>query len=168
VPRAPRSLTLARALRNATLFVVSAAATFALFSAQGCGTSAQGIDDCRDIEQARCEAAAACGIVADAAGCKRFYRDHCLHGLATPPPQRADVEACVATIRAAGECAKTDGRTVELEACPDVDAQDATLVCQVVQYPERAYSCSFLTGKPVPAPPPSTGGGGGEGGGNAG
>jgi hypothetical protein len=26
----------------------------------GCGTAAVGIDDCRDIEQARCDAAAAC------------------------------------------------------------------------------------------------------------
>ena len=112
------------------------------------------MDDCREIEQARCTAGAACGIVADVDECRRFYRDHCLHGLPAVPPQRAEVAQCVAAIQAVGECAKTGGgRAAELTDCAvQVPAKDSTLACEVVQYPERAYACSFLTGKPVAAP----------------
>jgi hypothetical protein len=167
VTRAPRIGRTRLAIRNATLFVASAFSAFALVASPGCGTSAVGVGDCREIEEARCEAGPACGIITDVDECKRYYRDHCLHGLATTaPPQRADVDLCVAQIRQAGECAKTEGgKSAELVAdCGLPQANDATLACEVVQYPERAYACSFLTGKPVAAPTAGQGGQGGDGG----
>jgi len=159
LPRS-RASRIARALRNVALFAASAIGSFAIVATHGCGTEATGVDDCRDIEQARCIAGAACGIVADPSECRRFYRDHCLHGLPVKGAQRADVDQCVAAIQAAGECAKTEGgRTAELAACSPQQASKGTLACEVVQYPERAYACSFLTGKPV-SPPEDTGQGG--------
>jgi hypothetical protein len=152
------------ALRNVALACVSGVSAFALVASPGCGTSAQGVDDCRDIEQARCVAAAACGTVSDVKDCQIFYRDHCLHGLPTAPPPSADVDSCVNTIKALGTCVEVGGKSVELGACdPPIAADNATLACEVVQYPERAYACSFLAGTPV-TPPSGTGGQGGQGG----
>jgi hypothetical protein len=151
------------ALRNLALSSASALAAFALVSSPGCGTSAVGVDDCRDIEEARCDAARACGTVTDAGECKRFYRDHCLHGLPTAAPPRTDVDACIATINNLAICANASGPDATLDECPAVAAADSTKVCEVVAAPERAYTCSFLAGKPVSAPP-SSGGQGGQGG----
>ena len=129
----------------------------------GCGTSAVGIDDCRDIEQARCEAAAACHTVSDIAECKRFYRDQCLHGLPTAAPPHESVDECVTAIHNLTLCVKVGGTKVELADCdPTVPAQNAMLACEVVKAPERAYACSFLAGEPVS--PPAAGGQGGQGG----
>jgi hypothetical protein len=129
----------------------------------GCGTPAVGIDDCRDIEQARCDAAAACHTLTDVAACKRFYRDQCLHGLPAAPPPRESVDECIAVIQNLTTCAKVGGPKAELIDCdPPVPAQDATLVCQVVKAPERAYACSFLAGQPVTAPTAGQGGQGGS------
>jgi hypothetical protein len=127
-----------------------------------CGTSAVGVGDCREIEQARCDAAVACHTVTDAAECKRFYRDQCLHGLPTQEPG-ASVDECVTAIKNLTTCVKIGGTHVELAHCdPAVPAQNATLACEVVKSPERAYACSFLAGEPVTAPP--TAGQGGQGG----
>ena len=82
----------------------SAICAFTLVNAAGCGTDAKGIDDCRDIEQARCAAAKSCGIE-DVAACQRFYRDQCLHGLSISAPSSSVLKACLATIRSAGACA---------------------------------------------------------------
>jgi hypothetical protein len=136
---------------------------FAAVSSPGCGTSAVGVDDCRDIEQARCDAAAACGTVSDVGECQRFYRDHCLHGLPNAPPPRETVDDCVAAINNLRLCASAFGPGAALSECkPEVPAQNATHVCEVVKAPERAYACSFLAGKPVS--PPAAGGQGGQGG----
>lgn len=152
-------------LRNLALGSASAVGAFALVSSPGCGTSAVGVDDCRDIEQARCDAARACGTITDAGECKRFYRDHCLHGLPTAAPARQDVDACIATINNLTICANAFGQDASLDQCPAVAAADSTRVCEVVAAPERAYACSFLAGKPVSPPnPPSGGGQGGQGG----
>lgn len=151
-----------RALRNVALACTSALAAFALTVSPGCGTSARGIQDCRDIEEARCTAAVACGIVAKANDCKIYYRDHCLHGLPIAPPQPADLDNCVSTITTLGSCVQANGRDVPLAYC-GVDADNAVLACEVVQYPERAYACSFLTGTAESAPP-ATAGQGGQGG----
>ena len=48
--------------------LLSAVCAFTLVSATGCGTDAQGVDDCREIEQARCEAAKSCGLISDVPG----------------------------------------------------------------------------------------------------
>lgn len=147
-------------LRHAVLAVISALTAFGL-TAAGCTTEAVGIEACRDIETARCEAAQYCGRIEDVEGCQRFYRDHCLHGLAEgveAPPD--DVVAdCVATIEKAGECAKTD-RFASLDDCiPQVsrDPRGATRACHIVLFPEWATECSFL-GKPGELPPFGEGG----------
>lgn len=125
----------------------SAACAFALVSSTGCGTDARGVDDCREIEQARCEAAKSCGIISNVASCQRFYRDQCLHGLSVASPGSAKVKACVATIRAAGLCAaQAAGSDPELSACDPAieEAPSLSTACDLVREPERAESCAFL------------------------
>jgi hypothetical protein len=150
------------------LALVSALTAFGL-TGGGCTTDAVGIDACRDIETARCEAAQYCGRIEDVEACQRFYRDHCLHGLAegVSEPAADAVADCVATIEKAGECAKGD-RFARLEDCPQVTREDdgATFACQIVLFPEWSAECSFL-GKRGDLPPFGDGGtpgGGGQGG----
>ena len=127
------------ALRNLALSTASAIAAFALVSSPGCGTSAVGVEDCRDIEQARCDAALACHTITDAGECKRFYRDHCLHGLPTSPPPRDSIDACITTIKNLTLCANAYGPNATLADCQlEGEAENATHVCQVVAAPERA------------------------------
>jgi hypothetical protein len=127
----------------------------------GCGTAAKGVQDCRDIEQARCKAAVACGIVTHETDCEIYYRDHCLHGLPVTPPQPAQVDDCVATITTLGTCVQSFGKDALLADCnPERPlADNATSACEVVQYPERAYACSFLTGTETTPPDSSAGAG---------
>ena len=143
-------------LRSLSATLLSAATTFSLVSASSsCGTNAVGVDDCRDIEQARCRAGKTCGIVDDVPACERFYRDHCLHGLATKPPAGASAAACVQVIEAAGRCAANgaDGTTTELPDCPEGEVTAQHLdgfktACDVIKHPEKANECSFLTDTP--------------------
>lgn len=137
-------------LRALSATLLSAATTFTLVTASGCGTNAIGVDDCRDIQQARCRAGKACGIVDDVPACERYYRDHCLHGLAISPPAGTSVAACVDVIEAAGRCAEADPE-IDLRDCdPEVTSrkQSLTLACDVVRHPERANECSFLSDLP--------------------
>jgi hypothetical protein len=131
--------------------LLSAAMTFSLVTASGCGTKAIGVEDCRAIEDARCRAAEPCGLVDDVAACQRYYRDHCLHGLVSEPRAGASVDACVNAIEAAGRCA-TDNPDSLLSDCGDqpVPAPQPGLAsaCDVARYPERAAECSFLTNAP--------------------
>jgi hypothetical protein len=114
------------------------------FSA-ACGTDAVGVSDCREIESARCEAAAECGFPA-AAECRRYARDHCLHGLPAEAPSAADVGACVSDINAAAQCAAALGPTTSPDACDPPLATDGTAasVCDVIARPEQATACAFL------------------------
>jgi hypothetical protein len=125
----------------------SAICAFTLVNAAGCGTDAKGVDDCRDIEEARCTAAKNCGIVEDVDACQRFYRDQCLHGLAVSPPSSSGLKACVATIKNAGACAMNDAGDTTLSACepaPSVSAPQAKTACDLVLNPQYAEECSFL------------------------
>jgi hypothetical protein len=165
----PAALSLSTArVRHLWLGVASALAAYAL-TASGCGTEAIGVDACRDIELARCDAAQYCGTIDDVAACRRFYRDHCLHGLRTgidPVPTDDQVSACVATIKSAGSCAKGD-RNARLEECDsDITLDDggATHACDLVLFPEWAIECSFLGPKGDLPPHPGDGGQGGQGG----
>ncbi|HEY3254035.1 MAG TPA: hypothetical protein VGJ91_08815 [Polyangiaceae bacterium] len=127
--------------------LLSAVCAFTLVSAAGCGTDAQGIDDCRQIEQARCAAAKNCGLISDVPACQRFYRDQCLHGLPVAPPNSARLKKCVETIQAAGTCA-TAGVDTPLSECdpqPTSYAPDVETTCDLVREPEKAIECSFLT-----------------------
>jgi len=73
----------------------------------GCGTSPVGVGACKQIEEARCRRAPACGLStqppystngSDVDECIRFYDVACLHGLAVPDPGSEAVSACVASI----------------------------------------------------------------------
>jgi hypothetical protein len=146
--------------------LLSAVCAFTLVSAAGCGTDAQGIDDCRAIEQARCTAAKQCGLVSDVPACQRFYRDQCLHGLPVGSPGSVKVQACVATIRAAGLCVEQTGDSETLlRNCdpPVTEGARVLTVCALVKEPEKAEECSFLT----PGEDASVGGSGNSGGGGA-
>ena len=138
--------------------LLSAICAFTLVSAAGCGTDAKGVDDCRDIEEARCVAAKSCELLSDVDGCKRFYRDQCLHGLAVASPGSNQVKLCVAAIQNAGTCAgQGDGSNALLESCsPPISASNATKACDVVKEPELATDCAFLVAAPA------AGGSGGE------
>ena len=135
--------------RSLSATLLSAATTFSLVSASSCGTNAVGVDDCRDIEQARCRAGKPCGIVDDVPACERYYRDHCLHGLTTKPPPGASPEACVQVIDAAGRCAASDPETAFSDCAEtQTDPRRGLTACDVVKHPERAAECSFLTDTP--------------------
>lgn len=119
-----------------------------------CGTDAVGVSECREIEQARCAAAAACGFP-NVAECQRFYRDHCLHGL-SGVRDILSADGCVADLGRLGRCAAELGATASVSACsePVATAAGNEAVCDVVRRPELASSCAFLA-EPVPEPPPA-------------
>jgi hypothetical protein len=146
-------------LRSLSASLCSGALSFALVTS-GCSTAAVGIDDCREIEQARCRAGKHCGIITDVEACERYYRDHCLHGVSGADPSGAQVSECVAVIEAAGNCAAAaESVDVELSACEPAVTEpnaDLLLACDVVAYPERATQCAFL----LDAPPDDSGAGG--------
>jgi hypothetical protein len=141
------------ALRRLTAALLSTLGAFAL--AAGCGSDATGVDECRDIEEARCEAGKPCGLVDDVEGCKRFYRDQCLHGLSSgEKPGKPVVDDCVNAIKRAGDCAAAG--FVDLVECvdpliPPTTGTALTKVCDVVKKPEKIIECDFLY-KPVELP----------------
>lgn len=121
----------------------------------GCGTDSIGVEACRKIEQARCEAAAQCGLIDDVSACQRFFRDHCLHGIALAEEPGSVVEdRCVDALRLAGECAEAKGRKTAPTKCnPDLFKKaDADQICELVEEPERAFQCSFLSEVQEPKP----------------
>lgn len=140
--------------RSLSATLLSAAATFSVVTAS-CGTNAVGVDDCRDIEQARCRASAWCldadgvPLIQDVPACERYYRDHCLHGFAVKPPAGADVAGCVQLIEQAGRCAQEDPDS-ELGCTETATARRTgfTSACDVVTHPERANECAFLLDTP--------------------
>ncbi|RYZ02937.1 MAG: hypothetical protein EOO73_29915 [Myxococcales bacterium] len=148
--------------RSLSAALLSAVLTFSVVTASGCGTKAVGVDECRDIERARCRAGDPCGIIEDVAACERYYRDHCLHGLATKPPSGAVVDACVQVIEKAGRCASADPEALLGECDEEVSAEYWTVktACDVVAHPELTTECAFLTDTP---PETGTGGQGGQG-----
>jgi hypothetical protein len=116
------------------------AAAVAAIAPLACGTDAVGVEACRQVEEARCSKAAACGIslelpphhdtpASDVDACVRFYRDACLHGL---------------------ESGKDPG-AVELKAC--VDRIRTTEDCALVKAPQNAAECAWLV-PPAAAPTP--------------
>ncbi|HWP07564.1 MAG TPA: hypothetical protein VNN72_17560 [Polyangiaceae bacterium] len=158
------SLQVFRRTRGVFVAALSALGSFALASSPGCGTDAHGVEDCREIETARCAAAVPCGIVTDQPRCENYYRDHCLHGLPGNQPQQATVDLCVNAINLLGACAKRTGAATELKDCESgIETHDATTACEVIQFPEKAYACSFLSATPPP-PIESAGGQAGVGG----
>jgi hypothetical protein len=140
---------------------VALLSTAGVVTGPGCSTDAVGIDECRQIEHARCEAASHCGIVDDVESCQRFYRDHCLHGLSVESPGAIVIESCVGVIQRAGECARDHGQDTPLDECDEVsdDVGDAEVACDLVLHPEHSSECSFLW---PGEPPPGSAGSGNE------
>jgi hypothetical protein len=137
----------------------------ALLSAVACDTSAKGINDCREMEYARCTAARGCdfGIDSDEreADCARFSRDNCLHGLSTGvEPKRGQVEACLNVITKAGECAHESGGdqiAIDCEGIGQTQREDVS-VCEVIEDPTLASRCAWLLQDPPDFPRPTDGG----------
>lgn len=144
-PCAPRTVLLAGA------FVALVGGAFV-----GCDTGAIGIESCRAIETARCEAAPACfgdeyGTTIETEeqveNCKVFYRDHCLVGLETTiEPDTQQTDACVVAVEKTAACETANAPTMaECADAPGVraDSVDAT-PCQVLAAPERLNACAFV------------------------
>lgn len=135
-----------------------------------CGTKAEGVEECRRIELARCQAAEPCGLLrtapfTDVPSCERFYRDQCLHGIQNGVlPGGPEVDACVATIQRAGECAVKSGKNSSIADCPGLGGDRGA--CAVVRAPELHTSCAFLPG--YVAETAGAGGGGASGAGGSG
>ncbi|WP_437664106.1 hypothetical protein [Sorangium sp. So ce1182] len=161
-----------------------------ILAAQSCGSDAVGVDACRQIERARCEAAAVCPEwVGTAAAdeqvktCVEFYWDHCLHGIekarittnagvvqAAPEPTDAEVQACIAAIGAARDCASSKVASIaECPAAPPAEGEDAS-VSPCVVITQKAHvleACAFVV-QPAEAPDGGGADGDGAGGGGAG
>jgi len=153
-------------LSTATRALLSAASVLTIMAA-GCGTDAKGVDDCRDIEEARCSADKNCGVVMNVTECQNFYRDQCLHGLPVSPPGSAVIKACVATIQAAGACA-LEGRDTAPSDCSNGNPSQSMMTtakttCEIVSNPEKTAECAFLMPN-MDAGTTASGGSGGAGG----
>jgi hypothetical protein len=149
-----------------------ALAAITLAEISGCGTDAVGVERCRRVELARCDAAEACGTVSDATACRRFYYDQCLHGLPVSDPGVSAANACGAMLERATACVAEQGAEAALADCASAVTEESTLatsVCELVSTPELAAECRFLDpGAPVPEPgSEGTGGAASEGGGGA-
>jgi hypothetical protein len=124
-----------------------------------CGTDAVAIQQCRDIENARCNAAPVCHPGFDSAQCQRWYRDECLLGIENVDGGSGMSQPCVDAINLAAACAAGDASASDCmnlipdATCPEV--QDAATACNVIlNCPEVLSACSFV------APKPSAGDGG--------
>jgi hypothetical protein len=129
-----------------------------------CDTSAVGVESCRQIEDARCSAASHCPgtfNITSPAACRRFYRDHCLHGLAiAQDPGAGVVNPCVNKIKLLGWCAEDHGQDKALiQDCRDGCSLDdvdpcgqgdfpkisrTANVCGLIRAPENIPECAFL------------------------
>ena len=123
----------------------------ALFTLSGCGTDPVNPDGCQSIEEARCVAAPACpgfGADFDVEACKRFYRDQCLHGLASETdPGEPRIEQCVQAIDLAGECAANGATPCDIGSGTGETANP----CDVIESPHKFLECDFLVEAPVGA-----------------
>lgn len=136
-------------------------ATFASGLAGGCVSGAVAIEECREIESARCEASVPCGVVDDVDECRRFYRDQCLHGInGAKAPTTQEQDACVSTIAQAGDCAEQDPDGLlgncQAEGAGGLGGQapaaDSPTVCEFLAAPWDSDVCDFLN-----EPPPEGG-----------
>lgn len=109
-----------------------------------CGTDAVGVSECRDIENVRCEAGAYCTDFRNVSACRRFQRDHCLHGLRVDDVPPSQIQACVEALRRAGECARDQGPSTAPAECASSIESSAASICDVVLQPELSEACAFL------------------------
>ncbi|WP_441286462.1 hypothetical protein ACSRUE_29335 [Sorangium sp. KYC3313] len=150
-----------------------------LITAPSCGNDGVGVDACRRIEQARCEAAAVCpewigsGDVEERVNtCVEFYWDQCLHGFETgvgggqtvAEPTTFQVDACVAAVGEARACASAKVASMaECSAAPLAAGVDGAITpCKVITAQAEALeACAFVAA-------PNGGGAGSGSSGNAG
>jgi hypothetical protein len=163
----------------AGFFMTTGAALAAASGLPSCGTDAVGVEACRALQTARCDATLACGSSeTEVENCKLFYHDQCLHGIENPSsaaatgaggagggedtsdPTQTQVDGCVAAIRAVGQCAQSniatmqDCTAVQLTEPSDgsVNASAKRSPCDVLkQHPEDMAACAFVA-KPVTDP----------------
>lgn len=160
------------------------AAVPAGLAAVSCGTDAQNVDACRQIEGARCEVAPACSAGFDVDRCKRFYRDECLVGIGNADAGDVTnlIQPCIKALQA---CAAADasaeagcpGQALH-EAAKCHDTQGTVLeptACNILMHcPEVLEACNWAAKPPATAADGGTDGGdagtggGGTGGGNTG
>jgi hypothetical protein len=126
-----------------------------------CGTDAQNIAECRQIEDARCEVAPSCSAGFDVDACQRFYRDACLAG--TGNEDAGDVtnriQPCIQAIQAcgaasAGADAGCPGQALHAGAtCQDTAGNTLTPTpCNIVMHcPEVLEACHWVAAPPVTA-----------------
>ncbi|WP_437978682.1 hypothetical protein WMF11_20685 [Sorangium sp. So ce295] len=149
-----------------------------LITAPSCGNDAVGVDACRRIEQARCEAAAVCpewigsGDAEERVNtCVEFYWDQCLHGFengagggqTVADPTTVEVDACVAAVGEARACASAKVASMaECSAAPLAAGVDRAITpCEVITAQAEALeACAFVA--------PNGGGAGSGSSGNAG
>ncbi|WP_437840906.1 hypothetical protein [Sorangium sp. So ce1153] len=138
-----------------------------ILATQSCGNDAVGVDACRQIERARCEAAAVCPEWVSTATtddpvktCIEFYWDQCLHGVErdhtsagtgnaqiAPEPTDAEVQACVAAVGAARDCASAKVASMaECPAAPLAESKDDSISpCVVItQKAHLLEACAFV------------------------
>ena len=115
-----------------------------------CGTDAVGIEACREIETARCEATQACGATEAAVTyCIDLYRDQCLHGIASGAEPSKDATArCVEAVGAVAACARAGAASMaDCPAEPLIAGVDPVSLkpCDVItRKPEQLADCAFV------------------------
>jgi|SRR5580700_3463576 hypothetical protein len=91
---------------------VALVASLAGIVVAACGSKGTGVDVCKQVDTARCQAAPACGIQLTTPvytsgtaveACTQYYDVACFNGLQVAAPTSAEVSACVAAINA-GDC----------------------------------------------------------------
>lgn len=119
------------------------------FVSSGCGPEPIGVESCRRIEGARCEAAASCGFSEDdVADCKLIYADQCLHGIENKGhrPIESETDACIAAITAAGACAAAG--VTKISDCPEAPlaagAADDSPCDIVLSVADHLDACAFV------------------------
>ncbi len=120
-----------------------------LLLSAGCGPAAVGVEACRKIESARCEAALSCNLTKDEVeSCKLLYQDQCLHGIENTAhrPSEPEVAACVDAVKATGACAANQVAT--MNDCPAAavvsDAAGAKTPCEIVlSSAHELVACAF-------------------------
>lgn len=113
----------------------------------GCGTKATLVEECRQIELARCRSAAECGLVPDEAACRRYVDDQCRHGFPGDlGPSKSDVQACAEAIEDIATCADRSGGKTDPNECKQSSLHETgeDRVCDLVERPEKLADCRFL------------------------
>ncbi|WP_437291544.1 hypothetical protein [Sorangium sp. So ce406] len=152
-----------------------------ILAAQSCGNDAVGVDACRRIETARCEAAAVCPEWVGTASadervktCVEFYWDQCLHGIkgvttstgtgaALAEPADAQVQACVDAVGATRACASDKVASMAECAAELAAGEDGSISpCDVITQRAHALEACAFVGTDQPAATPGGGGAGGS------